>query len=108
MLTPYAALPGFNLDSDICEIAGHYRLNPRRLKYGFKPDEKVLHARDALFWKLTRQRNLSPQRAGDMLKVSGKAVREAANRHAHRIAEFRAQMRAPAQQQHASTESGGA
>lgn len=92
MLTPYAALPGWNLDSDVCEIAGHYRLNPRRVKYGFKPDERVQHARDALFWKLTKQRYLSPQRAGDMLKVSGKTVREGANRHAHRIAHYQAQM----------------
>lgn len=88
---PYGALTGFLLPADIREVAAHYGVRARTLKRrDGRSDPRIAEARAALYWKLTKQRGLTPERVGQMLGVSGEAARKGAALHAQRIDEFRA------------------
>lgn len=90
---PYGAISGFVLAVDMREIAAHYGVRWRLLRGSGDKGEQLAHARDALAWKLIQQRKLTPQRAGDLIGMSAKTAREAAARHAHRVAQFRSTYR---------------
>lgn len=91
---PFSALPGFNLQAELREVAAHYEVNWRALRASFdgrRTFERMAHARHALFFKLVRERGLSPARVAQLLgNVTRAAVLEGVKLHEKRIAEFRA------------------
>ena len=92
---PYGAHTGFLLPADIREIAAYYGVRSKTLRRrDGRADPRHAEARAALYWKLTRKRGLTPERAGQLLHVTGEAVRKGAEMHARRIAEFQTTARA--------------
>lgn len=92
MIVPWGALKGFSVAALVREIASHYEVAPRTLRKGPDPrhGEHVHAARDALYYALTRERRLSIKRVAHILRIAPSTVRMGAQRHAERIAEFRA------------------
>jgi hypothetical protein len=88
---PYGAIAGFLLPADIREVAAHYGVRSKMLRRrDGRTDPRIAEARAALYWKLTRKRGMSPERVGQLLRVTGEAVRKGAEAHARRIDEYRA------------------
>lgn len=88
---PFGASKIWTVDTAIAEVAAYYAIAPNSLKSGTARGGGIMPAaRDALAWALTKRRGLSSARAGQMLALDAKTVRNAAKRHAERMAAFNA------------------
>lgn len=90
VIPPFGALPGFNVQAVMREVAAHYGVDWHALRKDGRSSELIALARHALFWKLATQHKLSPNKiAGLIGKVSGRQVRDGVELHQKRIEQFR-------------------